>query len=109
MSYEEKSAIIEEVSTIAEMINEAQNRLATLPRNQTAARQLGMIANRLEGWRRTFGPVEEQQPLPKNSPYSRADVDRALKAYRKYGYFGLSTDQKEVIKWFDEHYPQNAA
>jgi 5-bromo-4-chloroindolyl phosphate hydrolysis protein len=105
MSYAEKETIIQEVETIAEMLTEATDRLAELPRTATAARQLSVIVNRLEGWKRTYGPTKHL-PIPKGERFSHQDVDRALKAYRKYGYFGLSEEQKEAVRWFDEHYRQ---
>lgn len=102
----ERESIIAEVETITEMLTEATDKLATLPRTATAARQLAVIANRLEGWQRTYGPTKTA-PIPKGERFSRQEVDKALKAYRKYGYFGLSEDQKEAIRWFDEHYHQS--
>lgn len=105
MSYAEKDDLIAEVETITEMLGEAQNRLATLPRTATAARQLSVIVNRLEGWKRTFGPTKNA-PIPKGERFSHQEVDRALKAYRKFGYFQLSDEQKEAIQWFDQHYGQ---
>lgn len=106
MSYAEKETIIQEVETIAEMLTEATDKLAELPRTATAARQLSVIVNRLEGWKRTYGPTKHL-PIPKGEKFSHQDVDKALKAYRKYGYFGLSPEQKEAVRWFDEHYRQD--
>lgn len=106
MSYAEKDTIIQEVETIAEMLTEATDKLAELPRTATAARQLSVIVNRLEGWKRTYGPTKHL-PIPKGEKFSHQDVDKALKAYRKYGYFGLSPEQKEAVRWFDEHYRQD--
>ena len=58
MSYAEKDDVIAEVSTIAELLSEAQDRLQSVPRTATAARSLSVIVNRLEGWKRTYGPTK---------------------------------------------------
>lgn len=110
MSYAEKDDIINEVEGIRELLTETQERLAMLPRTQTATRQLSVIVNRLEGWERTFGPtrlIKLHSPMPKGCPFSQAQIDRALKAYRKYGYRGMTREQKEAFRWWDEHYPES--
>lgn len=103
MSYAEKDHLIAEVETITELLYETRERLQEVPRTTTAVKQLNAIVNRLESWKRTFGPTKHA-PIPKGERFSHQEVDRALKAYRKYGYFGLSEDQKEAIQWFDKHY-----
>lgn len=103
MSYAEKDDLIAEVESITELLTETQERLSQLPRTSTASKQLSVILNRLEGWRRTFGPTKHL-PIPKGERFGHQEVDKALKAYRKYGYFGLTEDQKEAIQWFDKHY-----
>lgn len=108
MSYEfeQKHEVIAAVETITDLLAEERQKLAEIPRNQTAARQLDVIVNRLEGWRKTFGPTRDFAPRKKGAPYSERELAAALKAYRKRGYMGLSREQKAAFQWFDEHFPQ---
>lgn len=109
MSYEfeQKHEVIAAVETITDLLAEERQKLAEIPRNQTAARQLDVIVNRLEGWRKTFGPTKSLPPRKKQgSPYTERELAAVLKAYRKRGYMGLTDEQKEALRWFDKHFPQ---
>lgn len=104
MYVDTKHEVIEAVESITELLAEEKKKLASVPRNLTAARQLDVIVNRLQGWRKTFGPVEDK-PMEKDSPYTERELAAALKAYRKRGYMGLTREQKAALRWFDENFP----
>lgn len=106
---QEKAVIINEVQPVAELLTEIKGRLEELPRTAVAARQLSVIICKLEAWREQYVPkvCEEPKPLLSEVP-QREEIDKALKAYRRTGYFGLNERQKKVIEFFDQHYAKAA-
>lgn len=105
----EKARIIKEVEPIKELLCEVHDRLNEIPRSATAARQLSVIINKLEGWKQTYQPVAREEPEVDHIDISRDEIDRALKAYRRNGYFGLSDREKKAIEFFDRNYRQKQA
>lgn len=105
----EKANVINEVEPIIELLNELRGRLESLPRTTVAARQLSVIACKLEAWHEQYVPrvCEEPKPLLSEVP-QREEIDKALKAYRRGGYFSLNERQKKVIEFFDKHYAKAA-
>lgn len=104
----EKARIIKEVEPIKELLCEVHDRLNEIPRSATAARQLAVIINKLDGWKQTYEPSREAPP-PRRGEIDRDEIDKALKAYRRNGYFGLTDREKEAIEFFDRNYRQKQA
>lgn len=104
----EKARIIKEVDPIKELLCEVRDRLTEIPRSATAARQLAVIINKLDGWKQTYEPSFEIAQT-KRGEIDRDEIDRALKAYRRNGYFGLTDREKEAIEFFDRNYRQKQA
>lgn len=104
---QEKARIIKEVEPIKELLCEVRDRLHELPRSATAARQLAVIINKLDGWKQTYEPQHE--PPQKRGEFERDEIDKALKAYRRNGFFGLTAREKEAIEFFDRNYRQQQA
>lgn len=116
MLSDEKAKVIHEVQPIRELLAEVHSRLQEIPRSSVAARQLSVIIAKLEVWHKTYGPTEHHEPVghPQNvsimqREFSLTDTDKALTAYKRHGYFGLSDREKAIIQWFDRRYNQQQA
>lgn len=104
----EKARVIKEIEPIKELLCEVHDRLTEIPRSATAARQLSVIINKLEGWKQAYQPGS-REPESKKEEIDRTEIDAALKAYRRSGYFGLTDREKQAIEFFDRHYRQKQA
>jgi hypothetical protein len=90
----QKQRVIKEVQPVIELLREIHDTLAALPRSATAARQLGVLTNKLETWKLTFEPTDssvvdsedevvDQHQIDLNSPETKRLVTTLLTTLRQ--------------------------
>lgn len=108
-----KQSIFAETLPISELLQETYQKLQHQPRSTVACRQLAVIIGHLDIWQKRYMPdlTAASSSDDPNLPYSRNQIDDALKTYRENGYFGLPDEKKQILDWFDNNYvkPRNEA
>lgn len=111
-----KIDIFNDVEPILDLLRETHQKLDALPRSTVAARQLHLIISKLAGWKTAYEPLRAQDKpdmphigLAEDRQDSKSvptlhEIDLALKAYRRAGYFGLNPREKFCIEYFDQNY-----
>ena len=65
VTIESKAEVIDEVLTIKLLLEEYHTKISALPRSVTAARSLGVIIARLDGWYQAFALSQTAKPPAK--------------------------------------------